>query len=380
MKHFLLYGHGGSYNHGAEAIVRTTIQMIRNKYPDAYIGLSSHFPEQDKEFGIDADEIIGPNTAAWTAEKAAPPEQKETLARTMYAQALDAITQDTTLLSVGGDIFCYPNWHRLTVFQREAERKKAKSILWGCSVEPSAITPDMLEVLRSYTHIVARESLTYNALCQYGLTDKLVLALDPAFMLQPAPFPLPEGIASNHVVGINISPLAIRRESKSGILLDNIRLLIDFIVSQTDMNIALIPHVMMPMDNDYTVLAELEQSLPSDFRSRVWLAGEKHSAAELKSLISKCNFLVCSRTHASIAAYSSCVPTLVIGYSVKSKGIAQDMGLDEFVLDLSTITDDHALTDIFKWLYAKENEVKSILNENLLKITDKTHNLFVVNF
>ena len=32
-----------------------------------------------------------------------------------------------------------------------------------------------------------------------------------------------------------------------------------------------------------------------------------------------------ARTHATIAAYSTCVPTLVIGYSVKSRGIAKDI-------------------------------------------------------
>ena len=31
------------------------------------------------------------------------------------------------------------------------------------------------------------------------------------------------------------------------------------------------------------------------------------------------------RTHSTIAAYSTCVPTLVVGYSIKSRGIAKDL-------------------------------------------------------
>ena len=60
MKKFLLYGHGGSYNHGAEAIIRTTVQLIREKYPNSNIILSSNFAEQDLEYGLDkiVDEII----------------------------------------------------------------------------------------------------------------------------------------------------------------------------------------------------------------------------------------------------------------------------------------------------------------------------------
>ena len=30
-KHFLLYGHGGSYNHGGEAITRCTIDLLRSR-------------------------------------------------------------------------------------------------------------------------------------------------------------------------------------------------------------------------------------------------------------------------------------------------------------------------------------------------------------
>ena len=45
---------------------------------------------------------------------------------------------------------------------------------------------------------------------------------------------------------------------------------------------------------------------------------------ELKGYISRCRFFIGARTHATIAAYSSQVPTLVVGYSVKAKGIAKD--------------------------------------------------------
>jgi polysaccharide pyruvyl transferase WcaK-like protein len=365
MAKFLLYGHGGSYNHGAEAIVKCTIRRLREKYPNAYIILSSNFPEQDREFGVNTDEIIGPDMAAWTAEKSAPSEQKETLARAMYADALASVTPDTTLLSVGGDNFCYPNWHRLAVFQQEAVQKNAKSILWGCSVEPSALTPEMADVLGSYTHILARESRTYNMLRKHGINTALQLLPDPAFLLEPKPVELPDGFETEKIVGINISPLVIRKEYIPGIVKENFLNLINFILAETDMNVMLIPHVTMPMDNDYSALVELGQSLPSSFHSRVLLAGEKHSVAELKSLVSKCRLLVCARTHASIAAYSSGVPALVIGYSVKSKGIAEDLGLNEFVLDIAEIKSPYFVRDMFKYLNARTDEVKSNLNEKL---------------
>jgi len=347
-KHFLLYGHGGSYNHGAEAIVRTTIKMIRDKYPDAYITLSSHFPQQDKEFALETDEIIGSDETIWGLEKKTTGVQERLeLARKMYAEALGQINGDTVCLSVGGDVFCYNNWHRLAVFQDRAAEVGAKTVLWGCSIEPSAITPEMLNVLRTYTHITARESLTFNALCRHGLTEKILLAPDTAFALEPKQLTLPESIKINEIVGINISPLVVRRESSPGILLDNIYCLIKYIITQTGYNIMFIPHVMMPADNDYTLLSELYNNLSDEEKQRTFLLDNNHSAAEYKYAIAQCLLLVCARTHASIAAYSIGIPALVLGYSVKTKGIAVDLGMNDYVLDINIITEKSDLLDVF---------------------------------
>jgi len=368
MNSFLLYGHGGSYNHGAEAIVQTTIKMIRNKYPNAHISLSSHFPEQDKEFGIDADKIYGPDTAVWECEKKTTGfnERKE-LARVMYAEALEQINKDTVCLSVGGDVFCYNNWHRLAVFQEKAAEVGAKTILWGCSIEPFAITTEMLDVLRSYTTIVARESITYKTLSEHGLTEKLLLVPDSAFTLQPVSFSLSDKIASQHTVGINISPLVIRKEAIPGILLESIRLLIRHIITQLGYNVILIPHVVMPADNDFELLSEIYEGLPEDEKSKTFLLDGNHSAAEYKYAISQCETLVCARTHASIAAYSLCIPTLVLGYSVKAAGIAQDLEMGDYTLDISKITDSSILTGIFVKLHNNRERVRASLKKQILE-------------
>ncbi len=358
MKHFLLYGHGGSYNHGEEAIVKTTINLIRKKYQDAYIAISSHFPEQDKVFMVNADVFFSPVPKLWVQEKlTASQVEKAQLAREMYASALSFITPETICLSVGGDNFCYPNWHRLAVFQEKASQVQARSILWGCSVEPSAITSDMLEVLNSYTLILARESCTYNALRDIGIKTEVKILPDPAFFLEPQKIELPVGFHENEIVGVNISPLVMRREIVPDILKENIVNLIEFVLTETNMKLLLLPHVTMPMDNDSVVLREIMEALPEKSRSRIWLAGEKYSAAELKYAISMCRVLVCARTHASIAAYSSGVPVIVIGYSVKSKGIANDLGVGELAINISEIKSPNAIKEMFiKSLEMQENK------------------------
>ena len=75
---------------------------------------------------------------------------------------------------------------------------------------------------------------------------------------------------------------------------------------------------------------------------------EDHNAMELKGYIARCRFMVVARTHASIAAYSTQVPTLVVGYSVKARGIAKDIfGTEEnYVIPVQSLTKESELTEV----------------------------------
>lgn len=58
---------------------------------------------------------------------------------------------------------------------------------------------------------------------------------------------------------------------------------------------------------------------------RVFLLPDCLNAMQYKGYVKRLSGLVAARTHVSIAAYSTFVPTLVIGYSVKARGIARDL-------------------------------------------------------
>lgn len=87
-------------------------------------------------------------------------------------------------------------------------------------------------------------------------------------------------------------------------------------------------------------------------------------AAELKDILSRARFCIASRTHACIAAYSSCVPVLAVGYSVKSAGIAADLGQEAFVLDADSL-DAEKLLAAFDQLRKQEREIRKTLAERL---------------
>lgn len=333
--HYLLYGHGGSFNHGSEASVRCDIALLRQHFPGCKITLASHFPEQDRQFGLDADEILGRNLEGRTHEE-------------VYAAAIERITPETVCLSVGGDMYCYPNWQRYAAIHYAALERGARSVLWSCSIEPSVLDSELLRVLSTHHLITAREEFTFQALRRRGLTNVAQVA-DIAFSLPAKPYPC---VLAEDYAALNLSPLVLRRNPK---IADAFQALVEEILEHTPWSIALVPHVLAPVDNDREALEPLYRA-----GGRMWLAPPELSAAERKSVIGGARLCVASRTHACVAAYSSCVPALAIGYSVKSAGIAADLGQEDFVLDAAAL-DARMLLDAFHSLRRQERTVRETL-------------------
>ena len=94
---------------------------------------------------------------------------------------------------------------------------------------------------------------------------------------------------------------------------------------------------------------------------------------QLKYIISQCRLFIGARTHATIAAYSTFVPTLVIGYSVKSRGIAADLfGTEEnYVLPIQAIRADTDLIGAYDWLEAHAVEIGQHLRNVIPAYQDK---------
>ncbi len=95
------------------------------------------------------------------------------------------------------------------------------------------------------------------------------------------------------------------------------------VLSTTGRPLILIPHVTIPGDNDHELLSSIYQQLGEN--KNIYLLPSTLSAAELKYVISKCDAVIASRTHAAIAAFSTGVPALCLSYSTKTEGLCVDM-------------------------------------------------------
>ena len=194
----------------------------------------------------------------------------------------------------------------------------------------------------------------------------IVYAPDPAFTMDTVYKPLPDGFIDKQYVGINISPLILGWSNNERNIFDAFQNLVKFIVENTQYNVLLIPHVVWTANNDLIPLKRIKSIFSED--KRVQIAPDDN-AMVLKGYIARCKYFIGARTHATIAAYSSSVPTICVGYSVKSRGIANDLfGTDKkYVVQLDEITDDNCLVESFKWL--QEND-RSIVERLSLVLPD----------
>ena len=363
-----LYYHGGSGNHGCEAIVRSSLAILGQ---DAVLHTSN----------VASDQAYGLHNITTLAEDVVTPLSRRSLQYVLFALHhkltgsdylytrfahdifFSKVRKGDVCLSIGGDNYCYNGTDILAHYNKILHKKGAKTVLWGCSVEPELTkNPAIAKDLARYDLITARETISYEALKK--VNPNTVLVADPAFTLERKDLPLPEGWVEGNMIGINASPL-ILNSGDGTLVMEAYKNLIRRILETTDCSVALIPHVTLPTSDDRIPLQQLLNSFQDT--GRVILLDD-HNCMELKGYIARCRMFIGARTHATIAAYSSCVPTLVLGYSVKSRGIARDLfGTEEnYVIPVQQLPNADALARGFDWLLKHETNIRSHLAEVML--------------
>lgn len=364
-----LFGNTGIANRGCEAIVRSTCKLLDKKNGD--IALHTYAPQQDlimcQDMGIDMisrkyDLSIGEKIVIKLLNRIYKLNALGT--KISETQLFNKMTPNDYLLNIGGDTYCYGKPYRL-MRANKCFSKITNTVLWCCSVEDSAIDSDVVNDLNTYKYIFARESLTVNNLLKKGVKkEKIKKVCDPAFFLDAQKVELPKCFSQGEVIGINVSYAVIKKKNSE--VYDATVGLIRYILENTNLQICLIPHVYSIQNNscDWPLLVSLKKELNSE---RVDIVDSELNCMELKYIISQCRYMIAARTHASIAAYSTCVPTLVLGYSIKSKGIATDLFGESthYVIPYQDISSDKNLIDAFVFLRDHEDEIKRRLTDIL---------------
>lgn len=278
--------------------------------------------------------------------------------------------------STGGDMFCYDD--NSTIYLQEYLGGKIPSVLFGCSIGEENLTAMKQSALQKYELIIARESLTEDLLRNKLGLKNVACYPDPAFVLEPEYIDVDGWFEEKSIVGINLSNFVGANVSMDTMIGKNIYNLINYIINETDYNIALIPHVFWPEQDDRKVCKYFASFFEGSKRVRV-LETDSLNYCQIRYLISKCRFFIGARTHSMISAYSCMVPSLALGYSIKSVGIAKDIGLPErAVINYKNLMEQNEIRDSFVWLCENEKNLCDIMRKNIPPYREKGYQVRLV--
>lgn len=394
---YLFAGHTTFGNRGCEALIRSTVGLIRTRQPDAqFIVPSSNIALDSRQWPQAADSGVEfveappfPATVKWwnRAARVLPPLAERVVPRHTLPDPLrSAMAASDAVIMSGGDVisldYGLASLYFWTGWIDNAVALGKPAVLWAGSVGPfsrqPAVERAIVEHLRLYQGISVRESATQAYLSKLGLQPFLVA--DPAFTLQPEVFDhvsiMPT--AADGCLGLNVSPLirGWRPDEASRAELDaEIVAFIRHVLRDTPLAVVLIPHVG-PLaggtdNSDHHYMQGLLEGAGLD-PSRVRLAPPTLNAAQLKHLVAQCRYFIGARTHATIAAFSSGVPTASIAYSVKAKGINQDLfGHLDHVLDTPAVSAS-SLGEHLAKLQRDEDRIRTYLADAVPRVRQQS--------
>lgn len=356
---FILEGNGAFLNRGCEAIFRESTALLREAFGPCRIVNAPYTSEQAPDFQEEDPLVVHRLPLAnrqlerWTRtwwrgqlSRVAHPEHANFALHFFDRYLPEALA----VLGIGGDNFSLDYGLPYSYFDTvDFVLSKGKPfILWGASVGPFAANPRFerhaIQRLKRMTLICARESATVAYLQEVGITNNVRRVADPAFLLAPVrPNTLAaEWIEHRRAIGINLSPLLGRYFADDSTWLRLAVGCVESVLEAIHLPVLLVPHVflMHPRASDYAFLMQVKDQL-SHYGDRLAIAGPEHNAAHMKWLISRLEAFAGARTHATIAALSSHVPTLSIAYSMKARGLNQDIfGHDDWLLAAEQLTPD----------------------------------------
>lgn len=393
MKRFYLSGQNNFGNRGCEALVRSTLQLLKAEFGEVEVLVPSFRPDLDAKQWPDAEKI------GCRFVRAMPfPLELKLFGRTRkffpfikhlllpnYALPKDIesdIASCDAMLVIGGDNITLDYgiesllWH--VRFAQHAQRLGKKVMVWGASIGPFSSEPVVEKFvgnfLRSLDCVTVRETISQNYLTGIGVSENVALVADGAFVMTPETLDMaafwPKHSADG-VLGFNISPL-IQKFRPAGesrrVLQQEVADFLKDVLDTSSVSILLLPHVD-PLDgvsenSDSHYMREI-LTMTGSYAGRIGIAPANLNAAQLKYVLSQCRYFMGARTHATIGALSCLVPTVSIAYSIKAKGLNRDLfGNEDLVLD-TPLVNQQSLKTYFQKLVENQEQIAALLTQRI---------------
>ncbi|GAB3093703.1 polysaccharide pyruvyl transferase family protein [Lysobacter terrae] len=392
MKTFYLSGQRTFGNRGCEAIVRSTVALLRAQCGDVEVLVPSLDIERDRaqwpdaaDHGVRFVRAYLPRVAGYWVHLQRLPVPFLKRARwpfPMPSWLRQQLADVDAVLAVGGDNYSldYRIPSPVMGLDRYAMDLGKPVILWGASVGPFDREPGFVPAVKRHlarmNFIAVRESASYRYLTEKLGLANVVLMADPAFMLgrETIDYARFWPRCPNGVLGVNISSLIERYKRPEQDLRAEVAEFIRRAVRDYGLGVLLVPHVN-PLQGEHsggdaTYMADLLERL-QDLGDSVTMMPHELNAAQTKYVISQFRFFVGARTHSTIAALSSGVPTVSIAYSVKARGINRDLfGNEDAVLPTTELSADR-LQRSLDWLIQEERRLQETLARRIPELQEQ---------
>lgn len=390
--HFLITNVTGFRNKGCEAMTKVIIAELAKLFPSARFAVFSNDPAYD--------ELYAPTNVEVTFSLA--PAQDQDLLVKFYRSIKETITRCNgsakstrqlfswaqVVFSSGGDVFSseYDGLKRHLVPIQIATRLRKPCILLGHSIGPFKTHEErkvFMRAMQDVPLITTRENLSLQYVREMNLKNTRVeLTADPAFCFQGADKEtvdrMWEGYQLPHdspVLGLAISQgIAFYAKTSYKTHFEAITKLTHYATKELGFHVVLIPHVYERYVNndDRIICTQVYRAL--GFPRDVSLITMDHSAEEIKGIIGRCKLVVAERIHAAIASLSQAVPTLVVGYSVKARGILRDIfgsqAEQDYLIPIDLVT-DQLLKSHVKKLWEQRDDIVHHLTSTIPSIQDR---------
>lgn len=320
MGYFLL-GHGGSADHGSEDRVRGICRVLPEQ-PELY----SASLEEDWHYGL--GEMAGLNR-----HLPGVPEQR-----------------------MGPEDWCI----MLRPRSSDKLRKGGRSVLWGWTPGAVELNRSMVRRLRRFHSIIVSDRNSMELLSAVGLRQNVHLGPDPAFLVKRQLRPL-QGAFRQDTLGLCFSPVVGRFERTQGLLYRSYCHLIQWVLSNTSWQIALIPYCVKSCCNDELLLMALDRQFGQT--GRIIFRGDGDCRV-LRGDLSMCR--CCVGTAGTLAAWSCGVPGLCIGSSVRARNLSRTLfETVDTVVSAGSLRTETDLTSHFCSFLRKEDALRRRLSRTV---------------
>lgn len=204
-------------------------------------------------------------------------------------------------------------------------------------------------IIRSATAAYARDPWSFDRMVELAGPDadpfRLHDGVDVAFALEPrrpreAVADLVDGLGDQPTAGVNVSGLLQDRQAHeqfgiAGDYLDTMTALVRSLVA-AGAHVVLVPHVHAPGgggESDLGAIDRVRASLTGAEQERTSVLPADLDASEVKWCISRTDWFVGSRMHATIAALSTLTPAAAYAYSDKTQGVFDTCHMGDHVVD-----------------------------------------------